>query len=120
VSQDGTAHVWDVATWQQLFVLHGHRGRITSATFTDEGERTDAPQRVWDAGSGGRTAISGGHAGPALAIDPERERVVVPGEGSTAEILDAASGERLAVLRGHSEATSSPLRRRGAPGSIRS
>jgi glycine cleavage system H protein/acyl carrier protein len=108
VSEDGTVHVWDVATWKRLFVLHGHRGRITGATFTEEGERTDGPLRVWDAGTGGRTAVSGGDAGPVLASDPERKRVVVPGEGSTAEIRDAASGERLAVLRGHSEATSSP------------
>lgn len=103
-SADGTARIWDVATWRRLAVVHGHRGPVTVATFDRDARQTVA--------EGTDDAISGDSSkrvrGNVLAMDPDGKLVVTSGEKSTARVWDLAEGKVIAVLRGHSEAESSP------------
>jgi tetratricopeptide (TPR) repeat protein len=50
---DRTARVWDAATGQELALLRGHEGGVTSASFSPSGDRIvtashDNTARVWD------------------------------------------------------------------------
>ena len=55
-SEDGTAKVWDARTGSALLELKGHKGAVTSASFSPDGSRIvtgigDA-WWAWDRGSG--------------------------------------------------------------------
>jgi WD40 repeat protein len=94
-SADGTAKVWDIATGQELFSLEGHLDPNKSVNFVDELNTVE--------------------------FSPDGSRLVTASYDRTAKIWDAATGEELLTLRGHTSwvwnATFSPDGRRVATGS---
>ena len=74
-SQDGTAQVWDTATGQTIAVLKGHDRGVFGAVFSPDGARL-----VTGAGLGLGSVLS-------------RDRL--------ARVWDAATGQTIAVLKGH-------------------
>ena len=74
-SQDGTAQVWDTARGQTIAVLKGHDRGVFGAAFSPDGARL-----VAGAGLGRGSVLS-------------RDRL--------ARVWDAATGQTIAVLKGH-------------------
>jgi WD40 repeat protein len=87
--------------------LVGHKARITSVAFSDDGTRVvtasaDHDGRIWDVGSGELLHVLRGHF--AIVSDarfsPDGRWVVTAGPG-TAGLWSAATGRLVTFLRGH-------------------
>ena len=62
----GTARMWNATTGQQLAVLRGHEGRVSSAQFSQDDQRIvtasdDKTARVWNAVTGKELTVLRGH-----------------------------------------------------------
>jgi WD40 repeat protein len=80
-SEDRTARIWDAATGNEIAVLRGHEGSVTSAAFSPDGSRIvtasgDRTARVWDAATGKEIAVLRGHedAVRSAAFSPDGSR----------------------------------------------
>lgn len=65
-NEDGTAHVWDAASGEEIANLQGHENSVLSAQFSPDGTRVvtasyDGTVRVWDAASGKELAVLRGN-----------------------------------------------------------
>jgi WD40 repeat protein len=120
------AKVWDTtAGWgtneaNLLFDLVGHKGAITSVSFSPDKEgkyiltaSADETARIWNVSSEKPDLITElhGHVGPVSTANfsPDGARVVTSGFDSTAQVWDVSSGRNLAVLRGHTGNLSSAI-----------
>ena len=77
-SEEGIAHLWDVAAGELLLQLTGHSGAVTAVDFSPDGETlltasADGMVRLWEAGSGRLIA--------SLMSLPEDQWVVVGPDG---------------------------------------
>jgi WD40 repeat protein len=89
------------------FFLRGHRGAITSVSFSSNGKyivtaSADETARIWNATSGVVIAELRGHTAPVSTayFDPDDKYVISSALDKTARSWDFA-GNSLAVLRGH-------------------
>jgi WD40 repeat protein len=121
-SLDGTARIWDAAAGQTIGVLNGDEGGVLSAAFSPDGGRVviaseHGTARVWDASTGQTIAVLRGHKNRVngAAFSPDGARVVTGaglGLGSVlsrdrlARVWDAATGQTIAVLKGHEHGVS--------------
>jgi WD40 repeat protein len=107
---DGTIRTWDAASGKELHVLAGHRDWVPSVVFSPDGKLLAAGSRddtvkVWDAASGRELATFPSPPSVlSLAFSPDGERLAVAGF-SNVRVLDAASGEVLRSLDGHTNGT---------------
>jgi WD40 repeat protein/tRNA A-37 threonylcarbamoyl transferase component Bud32 len=119
-SRDRTARVWDADTGQEVAILRGHLNAVGAARFSRDGRTiatisSDHTARLWDAATGKlrldlrpphpQSWINPlGEEGYAVNFSPDGRRVVTA-FGSypdcTGRVWDAATGEQLAVLKGH-------------------
>jgi len=104
-SEDETARVWDAATGQELAVLRGHEGVVESAAFAGEGRRVvtasnDKTARVWEAETGKERMMTLLGRWAFTAFNGDGRRLVTWWD-KTAWVFDAATGQEVAVLRGH-------------------
>ena len=62
---DRTAQIWDAATGEEIAVLSGHDGPVSSVHFSADGARivtaSDKTARIWDAATGGEIAVLRGN-----------------------------------------------------------
>ncbi len=104
-SDDQTARIWDVTTWQEVRTLNGHAAAVYSAAYSPNGKfvvtaSEDRTARIWDAVSGRELRRLGGHNGAVFsaAYSPDGEFIVTTGRDQTARIWDAATGQSVLAL----------------------
>ena len=114
-SQDRTARVWDAETGAQLLTLAGHddrphRGDVWSCDASDDGRTvvtssSDGTARLYDARKEAEAVrVFRGHGDrvPSCALSPDGGSLVATASwDGTARVWSAASGEEVAVCRGH-------------------
>jgi WD40 repeat protein/serine/threonine protein kinase len=116
-SRDRTVRLWDVSTGLQRDVLRGHEGSVEALAFSPDGTRLvsaswDHTLRVWDVSAGTSTTLRRHeeeypcYDAAAFSADGTRLAAMngssVRGDNAV-HIWDTATGEELAVLRGHEE-----------------
>jgi WD40 repeat protein/serine/threonine protein kinase len=104
---DGSAHVWDVASGQELLVVHQDH-QIVRAEITSDGTSLltggyAGVASLWDLASGKlRYALRAGadHDEAVLCarVSPDRRFIVTATSRDTAALWDAATGQQLAAL----------------------
>jgi len=111
---DKTVRLWDTATGEEKAALRGQTNMVTALAFAPGGlELASGAQhgelRFWDLAAGTVRAFSNGTKEiGALVYSPDGKTLFAAASGAdrSAEIsvLDAASGWRLFILRGHTDA----------------
>jgi len=105
-SRDGTAQVAKAESGAQWARLLGHKGPVTTATFSPDGRLVatgseDGTARVWDANTYPQLSIIGRHEGPAntASFSPDGTLAVSAGDDGTARIWRIRDRSLLAGLR---------------------
>eukprot|EP00898_Chlorokybus_atmophyticus_P008605 jgi/Chlat1/8746/Chrsp9S08580 len=107
------AVVWDAATGQRLHVLEGHKYQVHSVAWSSDGRQLATGSRdataVWDTETGTRMHMVSWHPQRmmmSIAWSPDGRRVSIVysamSECVGLALLDAATGQWLHVLQGHS------------------
>lgn len=120
VDHDGTAEIWDVASWRRVLVLRGPSGSSAYAHFGPDGRKIvsfglgPTDPRIWDTATGRALHLLRGHTGGRgveghsgwtsdAVFSPDGTRIITAGWDGTARIWDATNGRSLHVLRGHAD-----------------
>ncbi|GLI67543.1 hypothetical protein VaNZ11_011767 [Volvox africanus] len=109
VSDDFSGRVWDLdEDGEQLHVLEGHGGWVTSAAFVGTSHRVvttshDTTARIWDALRGRCLFVLTGHSGRLnrVSVDPGGSWAITASDDRTARVWDCETGELKLVLDGH-------------------
>ncbi|MGV9642905.1 nSTAND1 domain-containing NTPase [Streptomyces sp. NPDC003514] len=110
VSRDRTVAVWDVtAPGGQSRTLLGHKGSVTSVSWSPDGTRLatasqDGTAVIWDEGRG--VAVGSlGHAGDVSQAvwSPDSSRLVTVSRGGVAAVRRVDDRTELFALRGHAD-----------------
>jgi len=100
--------VFDTRTWERIQAFAGHRGVVTSAAFSPDGELLatsgyDHDVRLWSIADGTCRAVLKGHDNfvESVAFCLDGSRVVSAADDAELRIWDVASQTCIAILRGH-------------------
>ena len=103
-----SAHVWDVLSGKQVWLLDGHDGLVRVVAFDPAGRRVltgsdDRTARLWNMETGKLVRVFEGHdevvRGAAFSVDGRR--AITTSEDRTARLWDLHGSEAPIVLRGH-------------------
>ena len=109
-SADMLAHVWDLASGQELytFSIGSHTDGVAAIDVSPNGARLatasyDGTARIWDMTSGKELLSLSGETDQVwgVAFSPDGKRIATGNTDNTAVVWDAASGQPLLTLRGH-------------------
>jgi WD40 repeat protein len=109
VSADGTARVWDTATWRRRATLTGLARHVNAVRIAPDGTWLATASwdeiAVWDAASGRCRFTLAGHSSQVNAISIARDGswLATVSDDNTARIWDTATGRRRATLSGHTD-----------------
>ena len=105
----GAAHIWDVASGNEIVALRGHKDTVFIAAFSPDGTRIvtgsdDETARVWDAENGQPLAVLGENLGIVMSasFSPDGTQIVTA-SWQPARLWDAATAKEIVVLRGHDD-----------------
>lgn len=109
-SDDFSARVWDLdEDGEQLHVLEGHGGWVTSCAFIGTTQRVitashDSTARIWDALRGRCLATLSGHSGRLnrVSVDPGGSWAITTSDDQTARVWNVDTFACEHVLEGHS------------------
>lgn len=106
-SYDGTAKLWDAATGRERFHLKAAAGRVHRVTFSPDGKILaaacdDRTTRFWDVATGQDLTASRAATGNCFVSYTRDGKLLATGLQSDVRLLDAATGQELATLVGHS------------------
>jgi WD40 repeat protein len=94
---DGTVHVWEVASGDEVFTLRGHTREVTSVVYSPDGRRIatagwDYTIKLWDVATGDEVFTLRGHTGGVLglAFSPDGYRLLSSGADGKVWAWDAA------------------------------
>jgi WD40 repeat protein len=108
-SRTGGVGIWDVDSAESVQRFAGHTLEVTSVSFSPDGKTlltssADREARTWDAGTGRLRQVLGQHFGTVAdaSFSPDGRWVVTAGccGGS---VIQAFTGERSLILRGHTK-----------------
>jgi DNA-binding helix-hairpin-helix protein with protein kinase domain/sugar lactone lactonase YvrE len=119
-SADRTVRLWDVASGELLRTLEGHPYSVESVAFAPDGQTLASASwdevRLWDAASGNLLRTLEGHNGlvESVAVAPDGQMLASAACGQRDEdrrrciqgeiiLWDAASGNLLRTLEGHTD-----------------
>ena len=106
-SDDKTAHIWNTTSEQEVRILRGHEGPVSSAAFSPDPDgrcivtaSDDKTMRVWNAKTGETMSVLGGHGARLLSVafSPDGSRIVSASSDKSARIWVSVAGERNIVL----------------------
>jgi WD40 repeat protein len=114
---DNTVRLWDLMTGQQLHVLTGHTGMITSVAMSpdarwiasaagtpySDGASVDETVRIWNSHSGQIERVLAGHKDRVNAVSFSSDGKLLASGSSdkTIKLWDPDSGRELRTLTGH-------------------
>jgi len=106
VSEDGTARLWTVPSYEPLKPIDVSEGRVLGCAFSSDGSRLvtasrDSMARIWDTRSRSLIHELFGHEGGVVgaAFSPDDSLVATVGDDYT-RIWDAATGKQLGAYLG--------------------
>jgi WD40 repeat protein len=106
---DGAVQVWDAASGRRTRRFAGHTLGITSVAFSPDGSLLltagiDHEARTWDVRTGRLRHVLGLHFGPVVgaSFSPDGRWIVTAG-CCGASVIRVSTGERVLILRGHSQ-----------------
>ncbi|KAF9524130.1 hypothetical protein CPB83DRAFT_861801 [Crepidotus variabilis] len=116
-SEDQSVRMWDASTGEELKVLNGHSGGVSSVAFSSDGKHiisgsVDKSVRVWDASTGEELKelkVLNCHSGgfTSVAFSSDGKHIISGSYDRYVRVWDASTGEELKVLNGHSGGVSS-------------
>lgn len=103
---DELVRLWDMRTWTETNVLHGHVGRVLDVSFDRTGDRvaagsSDQTARIWRTATGALVTLLYGHTGYVNDVEFGLNGEVVTASGDGTARTWGANGKPLQVLRGH-------------------
>jgi eukaryotic-like serine/threonine-protein kinase len=109
------AHLFDATTGKPVGGALTHQGDVTVAVFSYDGKRIltgglDRIARIWDVATGAPIGKPFAHLAPVGAVAFSHDgKTVLTGSGSTAQMWDAASGQRIGVVLEHAKSNTVSL-----------
>ena len=113
-SHDNTARVWDTATGQLLHTFRGHPDMVFAVAFSPDGKSIASgggqgqgaalPVMMWNTLTGRESLQLQGKKFAfirSLAFSPDGKRLAGASGDSTVRVWDAATGQELLTLKGH-------------------
>ena len=110
VSDDGTAKLWKVGTWELERTLSGHTGPVLHGAFSHDGSQIvtsseDTTARLWDTATGDERFALRGHDLAVLqaAFSTDDQRLVTGSDDNTAIVWDLQQDPpaKIHTLGGH-------------------
>ena len=105
--KDGTVHVWDTGSGQEVRVLAGLKSPVSSVAFSSDGTRVagwgkDGTIKLWNANTGQLSAdvLHPGEVS-AGAWSPNDKFFAAGHENGTVTISGTSAGDKIVVLKGH-------------------
>ena len=110
-SWDGTARLWDVATEQRIATFtRGTDSEVSSVALSPDGKvLAYAGYRLslWSVATGQQIATLGGDQPAAVSFSPDGRTLAVGMWNNTIELWEVSGRQRVAILRGHTDAVTS-------------
>ena len=108
-SGDGTAKIWDMASFRETASFKAHSATVNFAAFDATGKKLitaseDGTAKIWDAGTVRelQTLIASGGQFDCGVISPDGKYAVTGADDGAVRVWDIESGKQVAELKGHS------------------
>jgi WD40 repeat protein len=108
VGNDNIIHLWEIATGNQIRVLHGHNDFITSVAYSQDGKYAlsgsyDKTLGLWDVGTGRNIRLFKGHeeAITSVVFSPDGKHAISGSHDTTLRLWELDTGKQIRIFKGH-------------------